>query len=400
MINKRFFMGILSFWLVFGLFVAGCKQPVEYTTITVDTYTVSYNANGASGTVPATQTVDAGASVAVAGQGGLSNPGKTFNGWNTNAAGTGTAYAAGSSITVNANVTLYAQWENESSSAISVGLWAAFANGSAWETTTHIQLNFNRYDPEITGLTENDIILSGMSGIHKGSLIKLDVNTFTLPIYGFTEGGTVEVTVSKSGYKISGIPQSVTIYYAAAVTFESVIADGNETQTTTQLTLTFSQPISGLTADDITFPYISDSGIRKGTLSCSGPSYILPISGFSNTEQFAVDVNKVGFNIISNYQIVTIFHYIPPAINFIITLSDMHEWELTEQTAQAASNVNTVFTVNETYSAYQWYLDGILAGSGPTYTFNKPSENYQLVVVVTNSNGESRSGRCRITVSN
>jgi len=36
--------------------------------------------------------------------------GKTFEGWNTNAGGTGTDYAESASYTVNANVTLYAKW--------------------------------------------------------------------------------------------------------------------------------------------------------------------------------------------------------------------------------------------------------------------------------------------------
>jgi hypothetical protein len=40
----------------------------------------------------------------------MTNLGKTFEGWNTNAGGTGTDYAEGAAYTVNANVTLYAKW--------------------------------------------------------------------------------------------------------------------------------------------------------------------------------------------------------------------------------------------------------------------------------------------------
>jgi hypothetical protein len=46
------------------------------------------------------------------GEGGLTNSGKTFNGWNTAANGSGTGYAAGSGFTVNADTNLYAQWIN------------------------------------------------------------------------------------------------------------------------------------------------------------------------------------------------------------------------------------------------------------------------------------------------
>jgi hypothetical protein len=87
-----------------------------------------------------------------------------------------------------------------------------------------------------------------------------------------------------------------------------------------------------------------------------------------------------------------------PATGITIDLADMDEWELTEQTAQAEPGVNKVFTVTGTYAAYQWYLDGVSVGTTSSYTFNMPPGVYQLAVVVRNSNGEKRSGRCRITV--
>jgi hypothetical protein len=76
----------------------------------IKTYTVAYNANGASGTVPSGQKVNEGTAIIVAGIGSLTYSGRTFNGWNTAAAGTGTSYAAGSTLPVYTNITLYAQW--------------------------------------------------------------------------------------------------------------------------------------------------------------------------------------------------------------------------------------------------------------------------------------------------
>jgi uncharacterized repeat protein (TIGR02543 family) len=76
----------------------------------VTTYTVTYYANGASGTVPATQTPNAGSTITIAYQGGLSYSGKTFTGWNTAAGGTGIPYTAGSQVQIDANLNLYAQW--------------------------------------------------------------------------------------------------------------------------------------------------------------------------------------------------------------------------------------------------------------------------------------------------
>jgi hypothetical protein len=73
-------------------------------------YTIAFAANGGSGTAPASQTVDPGTVITLPGVGNMSYSGKTFDGWNTNSAGTGTDYAAGSAYTVNADAILHAKW--------------------------------------------------------------------------------------------------------------------------------------------------------------------------------------------------------------------------------------------------------------------------------------------------
>jgi uncharacterized repeat protein (TIGR02543 family) len=78
---------------------------------TVTTYTVNYNANGAtSGSAPSAQTVNAGDSIMLPGANGLAKTGYTFGGWNTNAAGDGANYTAGSTYTVNNDITFFAKW--------------------------------------------------------------------------------------------------------------------------------------------------------------------------------------------------------------------------------------------------------------------------------------------------
>lgn len=78
------------------------------------TYTVTYVGNGSDGgTVPvdSSSPYDSGSSVIVLDNSGtLVRSGYGFNGWNTAADGTGTAYAAGDSFTITEDVTLYAQW--------------------------------------------------------------------------------------------------------------------------------------------------------------------------------------------------------------------------------------------------------------------------------------------------
>jgi hypothetical protein len=395
------------------------------------------------------------------------------------------------------------------------------ADGSVSQTTTQLTLTFSQ---AINGLTADDIIFSGISGVTKGTLSGSGP-TYTLPIT-VIEGGTLTVEVSKTGYAIIDSSKTVTIYYPdedttlpnedtvvtltldtwfdgnitsttntvwysfsvtsgttyhiwwndsyegnstksldvrvsatysngtsiftdtdsawttaqsftanqtgtvkikvvpyssgdtgtfaiaystsatrpnigsenIVVTFNNITANGSTTQTTTQLTLTFSQVINGLTADDIIFSGIS--GVTKGTLSGSGPTYILPIDGFTAGGTLSVAVTKSGYTISDSPKTVTIYYYSNNSVSvgIVINLTGMNEWELTEQTTQATPNVNKTFTVTGTYAAYRWYLDGISVGTTSSYIFNKPVGVYQLVVVVTDSTGEKRSGRCWITV--
>jgi uncharacterized repeat protein (TIGR02543 family) len=74
-------------------------------------YSITYDANGASsGTVPASQTGLAGNATVATNTGSLALSGYNFGGWNTLANGTGTTYAAGSSISSTVDLVLYAKW--------------------------------------------------------------------------------------------------------------------------------------------------------------------------------------------------------------------------------------------------------------------------------------------------
>lgn len=105
-------------WSLSSTATAASYQPGGSITLTADdtlyavweinTYTVSYNANGGSG-APANQTKTHGIILT------LSNTvptrmGHTFTGWNTEPDGSGTGYDPGSRYGYNAPVTLYAQW--------------------------------------------------------------------------------------------------------------------------------------------------------------------------------------------------------------------------------------------------------------------------------------------------
>ena len=261
-------------------------------------YTVTFNANGGQGAVPAQMSVQAGPASAITlpTAGGLSHPtpGYVFAGWNTAANGSGITYSAGANYGVAANTTLYAKWE-----PTPVAFSGLSANGTAGSvTTTQLTLTF---DKAITGLTAADITLTaGSTGATKGALSGSGP-TYTLEVNGITAAGTVTVGVSKSGYTFAPASQTVTVNVApGAVSFTSLAANGNEVNTpTTVLTLTFNKVITGLTADDITLT-AGSTGATKGALSGSGPTYTLAVSGITADGEVTVSVSKAGYSISPN----------------------------------------------------------------------------------------------------
>ena len=75
-----------------------------------DTYTVTYNANGAEDVTVPTDTTAYQKDATVTVKNGLTREGYTFNGWNTQADGKGTPYQPGATFTITGNTTLYAMW--------------------------------------------------------------------------------------------------------------------------------------------------------------------------------------------------------------------------------------------------------------------------------------------------
>lgn len=75
------------------------------------TYTVTYNANGGTGTTPTDAAAyPVGTAVTVLSAGDLTRSGYTFGGWNTAADGSGTTCQPNSTYTITADTTFYAVW--------------------------------------------------------------------------------------------------------------------------------------------------------------------------------------------------------------------------------------------------------------------------------------------------
>ncbi|WP_418737431.1 S-layer homology domain-containing protein [Dysosmobacter sp.] len=85
------------------------------TKMTAQTYTVTYDANGGSGTMTDKNSPYADGAAATVLTNGFTRSRYTFTGWNTQADGKGTSCKAGDIIDVTENIVLYAQWSKNSS---------------------------------------------------------------------------------------------------------------------------------------------------------------------------------------------------------------------------------------------------------------------------------------------
>jgi len=93
------------------------------------------------------------------------------------------------------------------------------------------------------------------------------------------------------------------------VNFLNVTANGGATVTTTQLTLSFNAPISGLSPSNIILGGDAAVGVTLGTLTGTPPVYNLQLNGVTQGGNISVTVNRPGYNISNRTRNVNIFHH-------------------------------------------------------------------------------------------
>lgn len=117
-----------------------------YAVWQANTWKVSYNNNGGTGTI-ANQTKIYGKALTLSNGSGFSKTGYTLKSWNTNSAGTGTTYNLGASYTGNAALSLYAKWQ--------INTWAVTYNKNTTDTVSNMPNNQTKTYNQTLTLSSN-----------------------------------------------------------------------------------------------------------------------------------------------------------------------------------------------------------------------------------------------------
>lgn len=227
--------------------------------------TISYNANGGGGASSPTSTTAKGtaANTTLASQGNLSKSGASFSGWNTNADGTGTNYAAGLTTYASpGNITLYAQWTAATGTP-------TLASGSDLGTSSTDKITSDNTPTINVGsvVSGSRVVITATSST--GTTYTCTVESATASsactfgtmadgTYSFTVTQTYNGATSSASTALSNVVIDATAP-TVVLTSTQIVSGGNRlaTQSTpavsNTITATFSEPVSGFVIGDVTF---------------------------------------------------------------------------------------------------------------------------------------------------
>ena len=196
----------------------------------VETFTMTYNANGGSGTLSdANSPYFNGSTVTVKGN-TFTRSGYTFDHWDTKSDDSGTDYAAGNTFTISANTTLYAQW-------VSAGTSVSLTK--AGETNGTISLSPAGPLTTTSSSASTTVTASPSAGYYLSNLTASNPSTGTATVTG--SGNTRTVTYTQGANGSSTITATFSPIWQLRGTFNSyddsnpltTIADGVASTTVT-----------------------------------------------------------------------------------------------------------------------------------------------------------------------
>ena len=390
------------------------KATSVYLNFTTNSYSITYNNNGGSGSV-SSQSFKHGESVTISAGTTLSKTGHTFNGWNTNSAGTGTNYTAGTAYTPNKNLTLYAKWKANtytinydanggtgapSSQTKTYGVNLTLQEGTPTRTgylfkywTTEKNGGGTGYYPKGTYSIDSGVTLYAQWEIIKNSITydgnadnATNVPNWVNKNYG--DSITIAAGPTRPGYKFTGWNTAMDgkgTSYAAGATYsknENLILYA-QWQLITLITLS---PSVGTTKYTIS----ATSTGKANLTNLSIPFIINTVSDNENLLYYYKIYYKVGTSKIqignSSYGAVT-----PVSVskkgNFEFTK------EMIEQYIKATNNTSNLVFYIETYTAE---INSVMQASDITVTI--PINNYTRPTIQLTSAERLQDGRAMVQV--
>ena len=198
---------------VISLFLA-CEDPMDAAN--VPAYTVSFSANGGSGTVPGPLTVNAGSSITLPSGGGLAMSSCTFGGWNTNNVGTGINYPKGSSLVPTSDITLYAKWD-----AITIPYTVAFSADGGTPAPAQQNIAYGGKVTEPAAMTKTGYTFGGWfkeTAFTNQWNFATDIVTSDITLYAKWDAVAIPYTVAFSADGGTPAPTQQTVGHGGKVT--------------------------------------------------------------------------------------------------------------------------------------------------------------------------------------
>jgi len=262
--------------------------------------------------------------------------------------------------------------------AVNVTLSSVTQDGTSTQTTTLLTLNFSA---AITGLAASNITIThSVAGqvIVKG-VPTASGNNYTLPISGFTSGGTLSVAVAKPGYNISGSPKTdIPVYCYSPPLTGTVGIDGR---------LVANQVLSAVTSNLGGSGAITYEWRRGSTVVGTNSSTYTVVALDVNNPPFTLRVTRAGYS-----------GYIDslPLISGSVTITG------TTQVGQTLTASTTSLGGSGTIS-YQWKRGSDVIGTNSTYILQSADAGNTITVTVTradNTGSVSSAATATITLPN
>ena len=197
-----------------------------YAVWQINTWTVSYNNNGGTGTI-ANQTKTYGKALTLSNGSGFSKTGHTLKSWNTNSAGTGTTYNLGASYTGNAALPLYAVWQ--------INTWTVTYNKNTADTVESMPSNQTKTYNQTLTLSSNIPVRIGYDFLGWATSASSTIVAYNpgasytsnagLTLYAIWQVKTYTIHFEKNANldTVTNIPADITKTYGKAVTIPSQV---------------------------------------------------------------------------------------------------------------------------------------------------------------------------------